>query len=169
MFHDAIFARVIRDHDEDPFRLQPLAEPIERALEASDLVVHRDAHRLKEPGEIRRPGTRPERAADRANQIIARSEGPIRPPADDLARETHGAPLVGILSEDRAELDLVRGRKQCRGIASGVRAHAHVERNALTKGEAARGIIELMRGDAEVEQNAVEPRPSSSGIRRASA
>ena len=32
VLHHAVFAGVVRNHDQDPFRLQPFAEPVERTL-----------------------------------------------------------------------------------------------------------------------------------------
>src|SRR5215217_3265845 len=77
ILHDAILAGVISDHGERSSRLQAIAERVERPLEAPDLVVHGDTHRLKEPSEIAGTGARPERASDGANEIVARREWPV--------------------------------------------------------------------------------------------
>src|SRR5881394_2373136 len=56
VFHDAIFAGVIRDDAEPTTRHERVAQPGQRGLEGFELVVHGNAQRLKQPREIRRDG-----------------------------------------------------------------------------------------------------------------
>src|SRR5438309_993313 len=79
----------------------------ERAAESLYLVVHRDAHRLKETRKIRWPRARAERSPNRAHQVVAGGERHCRPTPHDFARETSGPRFVAEILEDRRKLALV--------------------------------------------------------------
>ena len=108
---------------------------------------------------------RAERAADGADEIVARAEGPRCAAADDLAREPARARLVAEVAEDAHELRLVGLVEQLAGAAARVvrASHAHVERRTLPEGEAARCVVDLMRGDAKVEQDPGEAKVGDRG------
>src|SRR5688572_31728926 len=87
MLHETVLAGVVRNDCENTAWRQPVSERWERRLQSTQLVVHSDAHRLKDAREIAGSGARAQHSADRANQVIARLERPIAPPADDFTRE----------------------------------------------------------------------------------
>jgi hypothetical protein len=156
MLHHPILARVVGDDGEHAVRREPVAQHGERALERADLVVHLDPERLEYPREVPRPAARPERAADRVHQMIARRERDGLAPPYDFPRKARRAALVRVLAEELHEL-LVRVLVEQLGRAPGrIVAHAHVEQRPLAKGEAARLVVELVGRDAEVEEHAVE-------------
>ena len=106
-------------------------------------------------GEIGRTCARSERAADGADEIVARAKRPVGAAPDDFAREAAGARLVAELADDALELPLLRFVEQLAGAGSGVvrPSHSHVEGRTLPEGEAARRVVDLMGGDAKVEQD----------------
>src|SRR5688500_19904099 len=78
MLHETVLAGVVRNDCENTAWRQPVSERWERRLQSTQLVVHSDAHRLKDAREIAGSGARAQHSADRANQVIARLERPIR-------------------------------------------------------------------------------------------
>jgi len=99
---------MICDNDDHSARRQTRAQCRQRPRQPFQLIVHRDAERLEETREIRWTGARTERAANRANQFVARREPLSRATPHDLARETRRARLAALLLEDLRQLALVR-------------------------------------------------------------
>src|SRR6185312_17486913 len=65
-----VLAGVIRDDAERAARYEHVTQYGKDALESNQLVVHRDAYRLKETSEVARTGRRTKSAANGADQII---------------------------------------------------------------------------------------------------
>jgi len=103
---------------------------------------------------MRRTRARPEGAADRADQVVARGEGCSRSPAHDLAREPRGVRLVAVVSKGRG--DVVHGLRIQpirRARRSRPRVHPHVQKHTFAKREAATEIVHLPRRYPEIEQH----------------
>lgn len=143
-------------HDrEDSTWVETIAQARERKPESPDLVVHRDAHCLKQPGEISRARALAQRAANRFHEIVARGERRPLAASNDLAGQARGARLVAVFSEDLGEAVLVTiVEKLGGGVARS--AHAHVERRAFAEGEAALHGVDLPGGDSKIEEDAIE-------------
>ena len=142
------------------------------ALQLPALVVHRDAHRLKQPGEVGRSGARPQHLADRVDEVVARS---ITAPAARRrtigARQAHAPCGSSAPRRERRRPSWSADHAvQHVGRAGPVPGrHPHVERRTGPERESARRVVELWRGDAEIEQDAVgtERRNGRRGLRRA--
>ena len=122
----------------------------QRPVEGVELFVDRDPDRLEGPfRRVPAPeavGGR-DRGAYRLHQV---GRGPVRPAADDFARDRPGVTLLTVLAERRGNplwrpvvYDLGGGK-----IRVGI--HAHVERRVICVREAALRSIELERRDAQV-------------------
>jgi len=155
VLHEPVLSGVVGDDGKRPTRGKTVAERGEGAGEAIQLVVDGDADGLEETSEIGGTCSRAERAADSADQIVARAERAVATTADDLAREAARARLISKLAEDALELPLVGLIEELAGAGDRVvrSAHSHVEGRTLPEGEAARRVVDLMRGDAKVEQD----------------
>ena len=131
----------------------------------AELVVHGDAHGLEQPREVGRTRSRAERAADRADEIVARREGAVarRRTISRASRIARGSSPYS--RKIARELLVARARSSSVGRVALARraAHAHVERRAFAEREAARRVVDLMRGDAEVEQDPVEAKVGDRG------
>ena len=101
------------------------AAEAKRAGEAIQLIVDGDADGLEEASEIGRTCSRAERAADSADQIVARAERAVSTTADDLAREAARAWLISKLAEDALELPLVGRVEELAGAGDRVVRSAH--------------------------------------------
>ena len=86
MLDDSVFARVIGDDDERAARSQAVTKGGKRSLQARELVVHGDAKRLEQAGELRGAAARTQHSADGANEVVARLEPFVGTTADDLVR-----------------------------------------------------------------------------------
>ena len=109
MFYETILTRMITDDRKGSFRLERIAKRRKRRVEPGQLVVHGDADRLEESGEIVRPGARTEHGANRVHEVVAHGERRALPASHDLGRQTRGAALITVLEEPGAKL--VGGRR----------------------------------------------------------
>src|SRR5213076_1532440 len=71
---DAVLARMVGDHRDPAARHERCSQRRKRQVELLELLVHHDPQRLEQPRELRRPGARPQRLADRVHEIVARRE-----------------------------------------------------------------------------------------------
>ena len=159
MLHQPILAGVIGDDGEHAAWLEPVAKLGKRPVETRQLVVHGNAQRLEQAGEIRRPRPRTQGATDRPDEIVADRERTVFAPPNDLPRQSMRPVLIAVLAEDGRERVLIRGIEQLRGGdpgGIGAPVHPHVERRVFTKREASIRIVDLMRRNTEVEQDARE-------------
>src|SRR5205085_1260893 len=99
----AILTRMVRDDRQGPSRDEAVTHHRKGPLERRELVVHRDPERLKKPRKFRGTGARAKCAADGSNEVVAHREGPVPPPAYDLARQSMRPAFVAVLAEDRRE------------------------------------------------------------------
>src|SRR5690349_252942 len=140
--------------------LQTFTQLGKRTLQCGELVVHGNAQRLKEPGEVRWSRPRPKRSANRTDQVVADGKGPVPSAPNDLASQSMGAVLVAVLAEDGCQGMLIERVEQLRGgepVGARAPVHAHVEGSVFAEGEASARIVDLVRRNAEVEQDAREP------------
>src|SRR5438046_1629729 len=160
VFYHAILTRVIGDDTEPAARNERIAQRGQRGRKRVDLFVDRDAQRLKQTREIRRPRARSKHGADRVDEIVADAEGRRKTPADDFSCERPGTAFIRVLAEyGRKSLDRPRIQDVLRSYASPVPCppcpHPHIQRRTPAKREATLGGIDLMRAHAEVEQDAI--------------
>ena len=164
VLHQPVLARVVGDDRERPpgARRSRSAGSARANPASSSLTAMRTAwnSRAKSGGPVRAP----RRAADRADEVVARREGTVarRRTISRARRPARGSSPYS--RKMRASSSSSRVAEQLRGARRGAsRAHAHVERRALPEGEAARRVVDLMRGDAKVEQDAVEAKVGDGG------
>ena len=71
LLDDAILARMITDHRQNSARLERLQERGQGARQAIQFVVHRDSHRLEQPGKVAGAGGGPQGSANGIDQVLA--------------------------------------------------------------------------------------------------
>lgn len=146
---------MIGDDRDDPLWRQTIAESGQRPLEDSQFIVDRDAHRLEERREVRRPAAWSEDGADRAHQIIAGAERAVTAASHDLARQSPGFRFVRVLTKDPDQFVLIGLVEESRRIGIRIGAHAHVERRTWSERESSGFFVDLVRRDPQVEENAI--------------
>ena len=147
---------MIRDDRQRSAGRKPIAKLRQRALESGKLIVHSDAHRLKETRKIAGAGSRPEHRANRPDQIVTRLEWPRVPATDNFVGEPRTAGLVAERLEDSRERALGFGVEQRRRVGARFSPHSHIQTSARAKCEAAVVVVDLVRGHSEIEKDSVE-------------
>src|SRR5438046_4775997 len=160
VLHHAVFAGMVRDDAQPAARDERIAQRGQRGRKRIDLCVDRDAQRLKQPREIRRPRARSKHGADRVDEIVADAEGRRKTPADDFSCERPGTAFIRVFAEyGRKSLDRPRIQDVSRRYPSPVPCPPspppHIQRRTPAKREATLGGIDLMRAHAEGEQDAI--------------
>src|SRR5262249_61982458 len=117
-------------------------------------VVHRDADRLEQPGEIPGAGARTVYGPNGVHQVVTHRERLSRPPPNDLAREPARLALVAVVVKNPGQLGVV-GLVEKRGGRTARRAHPHVEWSTRSESKSASGLIQLPGGHAQVDQDQV--------------
>ena len=110
--------------------------------EPGELVVDGDSHRLEQPGELGRPGARPERGPHGVHQVVAHRERPRLAAPHDLARQPSRLALVAVLVEDAGQLGFVGLVEELRGGRPGP-AHPHVQWGARSESKTALRLVQL--------------------------
>ena len=149
--------RVIRDDDERAARREPVAQRRKRADEPWQLVVHGDAHRLKEPrelGRIRCASPSTARMAPTRSSLVSNGRFARRRTISRARRAARGSSPYSLKID--VSVASSSSLRMSGGVGRGVAAHAHVEPRARPERESAVLVVDLVRRDAEVEQNAVE-------------
>src|SRR6185312_14347389 len=139
-----VLAGVICDDGEGAARYKHVTQYGKDALESAQLLVHRDAHRLKEASEVAWAGRRTKSAANGADQIIGNDEVTRRASPDDLVREPASTRLIAVFAEYPRQIVYSCCVEQVRrGFA--YPGHSHVQRNAWPEREASFVAIYLRR------------------------
>jgi hypothetical protein len=97
---EAIFARVVRDHPEKPARPESIAKKGQRSFKRFELVVHGDADGLEQARKVPRTHARPERAADRIDEIVAYVHRLTVAATHDFPSEAVGLWLVSVVAKN---------------------------------------------------------------------
>ena len=91
---------MVRDHNEQPAGLELVAQKRKCGLQRRQLVIHGNANRLEQPGEITRSRPRAECAADCIDEIIAYAHRLSSAATHDLTREPAGTWLVTVIAKN---------------------------------------------------------------------
>ena len=157
---------MIGDDHQPAFAGHHVHRLLDRALEAGELFVDRDAQGLEHPRRrihaalprAVHPGAPLPAAAalglvDDAPELGRGGDRPLAPRLDDRSRDPARLPLLAEVSEDLFQVALRSLIDQVRSGQLG-KAHAHVEGACEPEAEAALRGPELQRGNAQVEERA---------------
>jgi hypothetical protein len=142
MFHQPIFSRMIGNDRQPSSGLECVTKCRQSLLQTFQLLVHGNAHCLKEPSEVTRAGPRTQGGPNGVDKVIARPEALPFPTAYDLGGQTPGPSLVSILAENVLEGRYISFIQKPTSIAP-ARSHAHVERGPRTEGKTAVLLVQL--------------------------
>ena len=148
------------DHAQPSARAEQAGKVAQRLLKRGQLVVDRDAQRLKgTPGgvggvllaKLLRDGR-----VDDLDQLPGGFDGMRLPPVAQHARDLHRPVFLAVVANDPCDFLLapvVDDRARGKRLAL---IHAHVQRRVGVIGEAAAALVQLMTGHAQIEQRPVD-------------